>query len=412
MRLFLALGPGDIVQEERRHLALEQADGGERRGETSLTFSHQLVRMLQMRGYEALLVSSNPRADRLEVGGITLVNLPRPLAAGSGLGFIRGHVTYGLRLADAARQYGADLAIVDSGTTYPFALWRFRHYGIRVAMNLHNVRWAQGFEPTKPVARLFRTLDSHFLRSGAFAAAGCSPACAEQIRVDGADATPYFGWTAQYNPLGFVTTPEIPSRPGGPVRLLFAGRIERNKGVFDLIPIARGLRKRGLGDARIVVCGDGSVLAELREAVSASDVADMIEIRGRLERDGLLAAYAHADLVIVPTRSDFTEGMPLVCAEAMLSYRPVLTSRVSNALPVLGDAVLEATPNEPDSYVDAIVRFAQDPALRDRLSTATFGVREQFLDRKRSYGAALDAMIQLGMGTTLPPLDYAALFAG
>lgn len=410
MRLFFALGPGDIVGDERRRREVSAETSGQfRRGETSLTFSHQLVNLIEARGHEAMLVSSHARADTLQLGGIGLINLPRAGEDAGGLGFYRSRISYGLQLAAMARDFGASLAIIDSGTTFPFVLNRFRQFGMAVAVNFHNVRWAQGFEPKSAIKRIERSLDSRFFRSGALAALGCSPACAEQARADGAGDLPYFGWTGQYSPAGFPEAPGgAPIAPGGP-RITFAGRIERNKGVFDLIPIARGLRDAGLGATRIEVCGDGSALAQLRDAVAASDVADMIDIRGRLERTALLEAYARADLVIVPTRGDFTEGMPLVCAEAMLSYRPVLTSRVSNALPVLGDAVLEAVPEDVDSYVAAIRRFAGNAALRDRLTHATIAAREQFLDPSRSYAAAIDAVIDHAAGTQSPPLDYAAI---
>lgn len=58
------------------------------------------------------------------------------------------------------------------------------------------------------------------------------------------------------------------------------------------------------------------------------------------------------------TRRDFCEGMPLVCAEAMLSGKPVVTSRLSNALPVIGDTILEAQPEDIKSYAHAVRRLA------------------------------------------------------
>lgn len=411
MRLFFAMGPGDTVQDARSSRNLADSRLGEvRHGETSITFSGQLIRLLEARGHHAVLVSSHPRADSLEIGGITLMNLPRDRDGARGVAFYWSRIVYAWRLADIARRTRAELAIIDSGTTSPFALWLFRRHGIPVAVNFHNVRWAQGYAPTGGVAGIVRALDSFFFRNGATAALGCSPACADQARVDGADALPFYGWTAQYSAEGFPSPSAPSTSPEDPLRLLFVGRVEENKGVFDLIDIARGLRHRQLGHAHITICGNGSALGALREAVAVSDVADMITIRGRLERTDLLQAYADSSLVIVPTRSDFTEGMPLVCAEAMLALRPVLASKVTNAVPVLGAAMLEAIPDDPASYVTQIARFANDPALRAQLAEATIAARAQFLDRRRSYAAAIDALLGDVGQQRQGPLDYAALF--
>lgn len=410
MQLFFAMGPGDIVQDERNHQeARTKPQPACAAGETSITFSGQLVRLLEARGHKAVLVSSHARADVLDTGRITLINLPRKPDGLRGLRFYWSRIVYGWRLARMARRSGAALAIVDSGTTVSFALWFFRLHGIRVAVNFHNVRWAQGFAPTDHIGRTVRAFDSFFFRHGATAALGCSPACADQARADGADTLPYYGWTAQYSAAGFPAPAEATVQAGGPLQLVFAGRVEQNKGVFDLIEIARGLRDRQMEDAHIMICGTGSALDALREAVAASDVRDMITIRGRLERTDLLAAYAQSSLVIVPTRSDFTEGMPLVCAEAMLALRPVLASKVTNAIPVLGAAMLEATPNDPASYVTEIVRFASDPVLRARLEQATITVRRQFLDRERSYAAAIDALLGDVAHQSQAPMDYTSL---
>jgi glycogen(starch) synthase len=411
MRLFFAMGPGDTVQDARSSRGLTDSQHDKpRHGETSITFSGQLIRLLEKRGHNALLVSSHSRADELQIGAIRLINLPRKLDGARGLAFYWSRIAYAWRLANLARRSGADFAIIDSGTTNFFALWTFRRYGIPVAVNFHNVRWAQGFAPTHGVSRIVRALDSYFFRHGALAALGCSPACADQARIDGADALPFYGWTAQYSGKGFPAPSAALNCQADPLRLVFVGRVEVNKGVFDLIDIARGLREHGLGDAHITVCGNGTALDAFRDAVAASSVADMITIRGRLERAELLVAYAASSLVIVPTRSDFTEGMPLVCAEAMLALRPVLASRVTNAIPVLGAAMLEAIPDDPASYVAQIVRFASDPLLRAELGQAILAAREQFLDRRLSYAAAIDAMLGDVGHQQQMPLDYAALF--
>lgn len=385
MRIFAALGQGDIVATQRKELA---GDSGV--GQTSLTFSGQLYRYCAERGFQALLTSHCGRADSLDTPLVRLVNVPH---AGDLLGGLRYHasrVAYGVKLARMARAFGADLALIDSGTTHHFALGAFRLLGVPVAVNFHNVRWPQGFEPTGATATLQRAWDSWTFRHVVAAAMGCSPECGVQARADGAARLPYFGWCAQYVSEGFNTGVDAHRNP---FRLLFAGRVEENKGVLDLVRISAALKERCAVPVAIEVCGDGSALDELRQAVATGGQADRIVVHGRLERTELLQAYRRAHALIVPTRSTFCEGMPLVCAEAVLSGRPVITSRLSNALPILGEAVAVAQPDDVLSYAEAVRGIAEDPVRYERLRAACPAVAAQFLDRGRSYTAALDQLI-------------------
>jgi glycogen(starch) synthase len=402
MRVFLAMGPGDIVADHDRQA------GASGRGETSITFSNQAIRLLRARAHSALLISSHARQDSFRDGDIESRNLPKPLAGRGGAGFHLSQALYALRLAREARRFRADLAIIDSGTSHWFMLNAFSALGIPVAANFHNVRWPHGFEPKGRVARLIRFLDSRFFRRRAVAVMGCSPECAAQARADGADALPFFPWTAQFNAAGFE--PERLPPAAEPFRLVFAGRVERSKGVFDLVAVAQAFAAKDGLSVHFDVCGDGGALDPLRQAVDEAGLSGVIAVRGRLERTALLQTYADSHAVIVPTRGDFCEGMPLVCAEAMLAGRPVITSVLSNALPVIGAAIEQAQPESVPSYVAAIERLAGDPGHLQSLRAATATCSAQFLDRSRSYAAAMDALLAGVSGKPVDALDYAVLF--
>ncbi|MFM9852108.1 MAG: glycosyltransferase family 4 protein [Sphingomonadaceae bacterium] len=404
MRLFAALGPGNIVADQRAKLA-----GPDGPGETSIAFSRQFVAYAQARGFPALLISYHGTPDRLSTGDVTLENMLRSGAAATGLMYHLHHISYGIRLLRRARRFRADLALIDSGSTHYFVLSLFWLFGIKVAVNLHNVRWPQGFEPTGIVGKAIRWLDSRFFRYGAIGATGCSPACADQLRADGADHLPYFGWCGQFLEQGFSA--HSPAANTG-FRIMFAGRVERNKGVFDLIDIAARLRCESSVPITFEICGDGTALNELRTAVSAAGLDDHIITRGRLGRADLLDGYARCDAVIVPTRGDFCEGMPLVCAEATLSGRPVITSRLSNALPVIGAAIAEAQPEDVGSYVAVIRALAENRSEYDSLQSACHSASRLFLDRSQGYAAAIDRLICHLTPGMAPLSDYDALYVG
>ena len=90
--------------------------------------------------------------------------------------------------------------------------------------------------------------------------------------------------------------------------------------------------------------------------------------------------------------------MPQVCAEAVLSGIPVITSEVANAFDVIGPAAMNARTDDIESYVDVIVSLIDDPSLYERLRAACQALASQFLDRSQSYPAALDRLLETVTG--------------
>ena len=195
-------------------------------------------------------------------------------------------------------------------------------------------------------------------------------------------------YRAQFAASDFDGLPRPVLRPADDVRLMFAGRVEKNKGVFDLLAMARNLNT---GTRRYVfeVCGHGSAFDQLAEEAKRANLGDRFLMRGKLARVELLEVYARAHLVIVPTRADFTEGLPLVAAEAVLAGRPVVTSIVSNGIEPLAGALVECRVEDVDDYCDQIRGVVNAPERYAALVAGTSRAAAQFIDR----GLGLDRVL-------------------
>jgi len=102
---------------------------------------------------------------------------------------------------------------------------------------------------------------------------------------------------------------------------LFAGRLVKEKGIFDLLAAYRVLSaelKRQIG---LVFVGDGPAYAELQR--SAADEAGTILLAGFAQRERLASYYALADALVFPTHAD---AWGLVVNEAMACGLPVICS--------------------------------------------------------------------------------------
>src|SRR5262245_42645439 len=113
MKLFAALGSGDIVAAHRAQISETPIPS-----ETSITFSGQLLEYCRERGIQVLALSHNARADNLRDGQLRVENCPRWSTGKRGFRYHISNILYGIYLAIRAKRFRADLAVIDSGTTH------------------------------------------------------------------------------------------------------------------------------------------------------------------------------------------------------------------------------------------------------------------------------------------------------
>lgn len=71
-------------------------------------------------------------------------------------------------------------------------------------------------------------------------------------------------------------------RAGGPLRLLFSGRLETMKGADQLVPVMVELRRRGI-TATLDIFGDGSLAAEMRAQIKRSGLGEHVVLHGSVD---------------------------------------------------------------------------------------------------------------------------------
>ena len=75
-------------------------------------------------------------------------------------------------------------------------------------------------------------------------------------------------------------------------QVLYVGRVERDKGVIDMVEVATPLQHQSPHQVVWEVCGNGSALVELDRAVRARGSDNVFRLRGTLDRFALRDAYA------------------------------------------------------------------------------------------------------------------------
>jgi len=168
---------------------------------------------------------------------------------------------YGVSIMLTAVRWGADAVIVDSGTTHWALLGALKMAKIRVVGSLHNVPWPSGYKPRGRLKRILLATEGWFWRHIASAVISVSPECERQVRqLAGTLTALAVQHRAQFDRNHFAFIPASPPVTQVPFRVMFAGRIERNKGVFDIVEIAQLLESKEPGRVIFDICGSGTAL--------------------------------------------------------------------------------------------------------------------------------------------------------
>ncbi|MEQ9399051.1 MAG: glycosyltransferase family 4 protein [Longimicrobiales bacterium] len=173
-----------------------------------------------------------------------------------------------------------------------------------------------------------------------------------------------------------ATSPASPARDraaGTPVHLLCVATLTPRKGQDLLVRALSGLRAGSGGVPwRCTLVGsdtrDPAFAASVRAAVRDGGLADRIEIAGEVDDAALEAAWAEADVFVLPS---WFEGYGMALTEAMARGLPVV-STTGGAIPetVPADAAVLVEPGAVDPLRNALDRLVGDAALRRRMGAA------------------------------------------
>lgn len=185
-------------------------------------------------------------------------------------------------------------------------------------------------------------------------------AAAARLRAGGVEAVVL--------PNPFVPAGDRPSAPPAArsARLVFAGRVEPEKGLVELLRIWPA--NRGLD-----VYGDGSARAEAEAEAQRRGIADRVRFHGAVPRAAVVDAVAASAALVMASRSP--ESAPVVLLEALATGTPVVVPDLGG----MAEAVAETgagrtfTPDDAASLARAVAEATamrvdrDDPRVADAL---------------------------------------------
>jgi glycosyltransferase involved in cell wall biosynthesis len=122
----------------------------------------------------------------------------------------------------------------------------------------------------------------------------------------------------------YAQVPTVRSRAEYPLRLLYIGRIAREKGLYETFQGLRLAHELGI-DARLVVAGAGPEEPRLRRYAQALGIDGRITFAGPVFGEDKVKLFAGADVMLLPS---YSEGLPYALLEAMAAGIPVIATPV------------------------------------------------------------------------------------
>jgi len=151
--------------------------------------------------------------------------------------------------------------------------------------------------------------------------------------------------------------------------VLFASRLMREKGVFELLAAAKSLAEDNY-PFRLLIAGD--LYPENPSSLTSADLEELrttpgVEYLGHV--DDMPALLAQTDIVVLPS---YREGTPRILVEAAAAGKPIVATNIGGCRGLVQDGVngLLVPVRDVPALVAALRRLLVDGALRTKFGRA------------------------------------------
>lgn len=160
-------------------------------------------------------------------------------------------------------------------------------------------------------------------------------------------------------------------------QLLYVGAIAEAKGVGDALEAVARLKSQNV-PVRLKLAGLGDIGAFTAQ-VKQLNIEENVEFLGMVPNRHVVKLMQAADLILVPSRHEYPEGLPLTIYEALCSRTPLIVSDHPMFAGKLRGGVnaMVFPAKNPIAFAAAIQTVLADPALYAHLSNATLDAWKQ-----------------------------------
>ena len=157
----------------------------------------------------------------------------------------------------------------------------------------------------------------------------------------------------------------------GRQQLVYVGTISQAKGIGDILEAIAALKARKM-DVTLKLAGKGDVDA-FKQQAQRLGIADVVDFLGLVPHQKIVHLMRNADAVIIPSRHEYPEGLPMTIYEALCARTPIVASDHPMFRGKLTDGVNAVIfpAQKPLALADSIEKLLTHPTLYHHLSRAS-----------------------------------------
>jgi glycosyltransferase involved in cell wall biosynthesis len=201
----------------------------------------------------------------------------------------------------------------------------------------------------------------------------------------------------------FAGIPVVHSNPEYPMRLIYIGRLDREKGLYETLQAMRLASELGV-DARLTIGGSGAEEARLKRYAHALGLSSKVCFVGPVFGEDKVRLLACADVMVLPS---YSEGLPYALLEAMAAGVPVIATPVGAIPDVLTDGIhgFLVPPRDGKAIAEALATLSAD---RERIAwmsracsrriRAAYSIDRVAAELATHYAQLADGFVVAGLG--------------
>lgn len=173
---------------------------------------------------------------------------------------------------------------------------------------------------------------------------------------------------------------------------LFAGRVQRDKGVIDLLEAYCDLPAETQTRTALVYAGDGKDMPLLRQYVTSRQLEARVLLLGDVPHRQLASIMRMASVVVTPTRPEFAEGRCKVVAESLVLGVPVIAPNFGPfpyGIRHGVDGLLFEAGNRR-ALAECLSRVAREEQLLQRLRAGAQASAQRIANERSGFAYAID----------------------
>lgn len=158
-----------------------------------------------------------------------------------------------------------------------------------------------------------------------------------------------------------------PKQGTEPLRIVFTGRMLKEKGVEDLVAAAELLREKYEGKIEFILCGDTSHNPRAISEDTLKKITDGRYIKWLGQCGNIPEILAHADIMCFP--SYYREGVPKSLLEASAASLPIVTTDSVGCKDTVeeGKNGFKVAPHSPQALAKALETLIENKDLREKM---------------------------------------------